>query len=57
LQAADRELNAAAFQLEAAHVPYKIDLVQEHFIDSIKADAVRLGSALVSKVSSPGIIS
>eukprot|EP00193_Tetraselmis_chui_P013290 CAMPEP_0177782248 /NCGR_PEP_ID=MMETSP0491_2-20121128/18338_1 /TAXON_ID=63592 /ORGANISM="Tetraselmis chuii, Strain PLY429" /LENGTH=430 /DNA_ID=CAMNT_0019302479 /DNA_START=840 /DNA_END=2132 /DNA_ORIENTATION=- len=35
--------------LEAAHVPYKIDLVQEHFIDSIKADAVRLGTALVSK--------
>mmetsp|Transcript_3120 Transcript_3120/g.8875 ORF Transcript_3120/g.8875 Transcript_3120/m.8875 type:complete len:399 (-) Transcript_3120:798-1994(-) len=36
--------------LEAANVVYEIDLVQEHRTDSMKADSVRLGSALVSKV-------
>ena len=42
-------------QLEAANIPFEVDLVQEHFIDSIKADSVRLGTALVSKVSHAAI--
>jgi hypothetical protein len=37
-------------QVESANIPYEIDIVQEHFVDSIKSDSVRLGTALVGKV-------
>mmetsp|Transcript_7020 Transcript_7020/g.18002 ORF Transcript_7020/g.18002 Transcript_7020/m.18002 type:complete len:415 (-) Transcript_7020:187-1431(-) len=35
--------------LDVAQVKYEIDLIQEHFLDSIIADDVRMGTALVSK--------